>query len=444
MLDNFIKTATEWGTRLLDVHFWWQLLCILVAISIALFINRRVQILLQTKNRQHIGFRHVAVRTVQRLLWPLTSLLLLLPAKAVFVKHRLPSNLLEIAVPILLALALIRTSVYILRKAFNDSPLVKSSENILVSMIWGGVVLHLVGWLPAALKLLDSLALNLGDMRVSILNVFQFILLISATFAIATWLAGLLNNWLQKSEHISPSMQIAFSKFSRFILLTLAFLIALNAMGINLSSLAIFGGALGVGLGFGLQRIASNFISGFILVMDRSIKPGDIITVGNQFGWVHQLNARYVVVRNREGVDTLIPNENLITREVINWSYSDRNVRISIKLQVSYNDDPAQAMNILMDCAFASPRVLQDPPPVVQLTEFADSGIGLELMVWYSDPENGSGSIRSDIHLAIWKAFKEANITIPYPQRDLHIKSGLLPVSLGQESDNIKNETLPQ
>ncbi len=199
---------------------------------------------------------------------------------------------------------------------------------------------------------------------------------------------------------------------------------ALNAVGINLSSLAVFGGALGVGLGFGLQRIASNFISGFILVFDRSIKPGDIITVGDKFGWVEQLNARYVVVRNREGVDTLIPNENLITSEVINWSYADTNVRMIIKVQISYNDDPEQALALMLDCAKVSPRILTEPPPTVRLMAFADSGIELQLRVWIADMEKGTGEIRSAINLAIWRTFKENNITIPYPQRDLHIKSG--------------------
>ena len=213
------------------------------------------------------------------------------------------------------------------------------------------------------------------------------------------------------------------SKFSRFLLITLAFLLALNAVGINLSSLAIFGGALGVGLGFGLQRIASNFISGFILVMDRSIKPGDIITVGTKFGWVQELNARYIVVRNRDGVDTLIPNENLITSEVINWSYKDPNVRVTVTVQISYEDDPEQAMELILGCAKASPRVIDDPEPTVRLTQFADNGIELQLRFWIEDPVNGFAGVKSDVHVAIWRAFKQAGITIPYPQRDLHIKS---------------------
>jgi len=206
-------------------------------------------------------------------------------------------------------------------------------------------------------------------------------------------------------------------------LLTIAFLIALSAVGINLSSLAIFGGALGVGLGFGLQRITSNFICGFILVMDRSVKPGDNITVGENFGWVEQMNSRYVVLRNRQGIDTLIPNENLITGEVINWSYADPNVRLEIDVQISYQDDPEQAMQLMLDCAFVSARVLHDPEPSVRLLQFADSGMKLQLRVWIADMENGSGSVRSEINLAIWRSFKTHGVTMPFPQREITIKS---------------------
>jgi len=323
----------------------------------------------------------------------------------------------------MLALALIRFSVYLLRKAFNVSPVLKSSENLLAALIWLVVALHLFGWLPPVLDFLDSLALNLGEQRISLLSVINFALLVALAFTLAVWLSRLISLKLQRIPSLSPSMRIGFGKFSKFILITLAFLLTLNAVGINLSSLAIFGGALGVGLGFGLQKITANFISGFILVLDRSIKPGDVISVGDQFGWVEEMNSRYVVVRNREGVDTLIPNENLITSEVINWSYADRNVRVIIKVQISYDDDPEQAMELILQCAHASPRVIAEPKPAVRLMEFADSGIELQLRVWIADPEKGTGAVKSEINLAIWRAFKQAGITIPYPQRDVHLKT---------------------
>lgn len=418
---NWLQLQLE---LLLSPATWWQLAILLLAAVAASLVNRRIQNLLETQASATLrGFRHIAVRSAQRLLWPLIALAIALPAKAILAWYQLPLQLLQIAASILWALALIRFSVYLLRKAFTINPLLKSSENALSMLVWAGVVLHLLGWLPSVLLFLDSLAFTLGDSRISVLSVMKLLLLVIFAFTVAIWMSDVISRQLRQSANISPSMQVGFNKFSKFILLTLAFLFALNSVGINLNSLAVFGGALGVGLGFGLQRIASNFISGFILVLDRSIKPGDVITVGDKFGWVEALNSRYVVVRNREGVDTLIPNENLITSEVINWSYADPNVRVIIKVQISYDDDPELAMALLLECANASKRILQEPAPGVRLMEFAESGIELQLRIWISDPENGTGSIKSDVNLAIWRAFKANNITIPFPQRDLHIKS---------------------
>lgn len=404
-------------------EYWWQCLVLVVAISLSALINARLQSVLEQSNTQSTGLRHIAVRGAQRIVWPLTTLVFILIAIGILENYGLPVAILAVASPILAALALIRLCVYILRKSFASNPIMRSSENVLVLLVWSIVIMHLLGWLPAALTMLDSMALTIGETRVTVLSAFQLLFIVAFAFILAVWIADLINRQVARVPGISPSMQVGVSKLSRFLLLTLAFLLALNAVGINLSSLAIFGGALGVGLGFGLQSIASNFISGFILVLDRSIKPGDIITVGTKFGWVQELNARYIVVRNREGVDTLIPNENLITSEVINWSYADPNVRVTVPVQISYDNDPEEAMQLMMGCAFASPRVLQDPPPTVRLIEFADSGIALELRVWIADPTNGFVPVRSDINVAIWRAFKKAHIKIPYPQQDVYIKS---------------------
>ncbi|WP_240924014.1 mechanosensitive ion channel family protein [Mariprofundus ferrooxydans] len=247
---------------------------------------------------------------------------------------------------------------------------------------------------------------------------------VAGCWLLALWLANVIEQSLNRSEHFSSSARVALAKFSRFFLITIAILIAMDAVGIDLTALAVFGGAVGVGIGFGLQRITSNFISGFILLLDRSIKPGDVITVRDKFGWVQELHARYIVVRDRDGVETLIPNENLVTSEVINWSYSDPNLRMKIRVQISYDDDPEQAMELMLDCARASPRVLTEPEPLCRLIDFGDNGIVLELRIWIADPQNGLGGPRSEVNLAIWRAFKQTGITIPYPQRDIHIKNG--------------------
>lgn len=422
MTDALLAFGEQWMDEVAEPVFWWQVLLLITAFGVSALINRRLQAVLESGNITTSGFRHMAIRSAQRLLWPLSMLALVIPARAILDHYLLPSQLLHVAVPILMALAAVRFGIYVLRKAFTANPLLKSSENVLVLVIWIIVILHLMGWLPAVLDMLDSMAFQMGETRVSLLDTINLLVLVGVAFTLAIWLSEMINRQISKTAYISPSMRVGINKFSKFLLITLAFLLALNAVGINLNSLAIFGGALGVGLGFGLQRIASNFISGFILVLDRSIKPGDVITIGDKFGWVEKLNARYVVVRNREGVDTLIPNENLITSEVINWSYSDRNVRLSVPVQISYDDDPEEAMGLMLECARVSPRVLTDPEPSVRLMEFGDNGIELQLRVWVADPEAGFGNVRSEINLAIWRAFKQAGITIPFPQRDVHIK----------------------
>lgn len=406
-----------------QAEFWYQIIAVLICLALALLVNKVASRYLHDAGGQ--GLKHVALRSSHRILPPFAMAALLSLVSTVFTELGWPVGVLTILIPISLALGLIRLLVYILRKAFLSSPIVKSVEPMLTTLIWLVVVLHLAGWLTPVMQAMDQLAFTIGESRLSLLGGVKLVLIVILAFTLALWLAELINQRMKQARHISPSMQVGFSKFSKFFFITLAFLIALNAVGINLSSLAVFGGALGVGLGFGLQRIASNFISGFILVLDRSIKPGDVISVGDSFGWVHELKARYVVVRNREGVDTLIPNENLITSEVTNWSYEDRNVRLKVTVQISYDDDPEQAMALMLNCAKESKRVIDIPEPTVMLKNFADSGIELELRVWIGDPEQGPDSVRSDINLAIWRAFKQQGITIPYPQRDLHIKTDL-------------------
>jgi len=218
-------------------------------------------------------------------------------------------------------------------------------------------------------------------------------------------------------------MQVMLTKISKFSLYGLAILFALKSVGIDLTAFAVFSGAIGVGIGFGLQRIFSNFISGFILLFDRSIRPGDVISIGDRFGWVQSLHARYVVVKDRDGVETLIPNENLITSEVTNWSYSDRAVRTRIPVQISYDDDPEIAMQLLLDATDDKARILKKPEPAARLLGFGDNGIDLELRIWINDPEEGVANVVSDVNVSIWKSFKEHKITIPFPQRDVRIVS---------------------
>lgn len=407
---------------------WLELTILLAAALGAALVDRTLgQSLVQrTARSQDSGVGELALKTLQRILFPISMLLGVFAGRALLRHWGDPVDLLNLAVPLLTSLASIRIVVYFLRKTFRPGPAVKAWENLIATSIWIVVALHLLGWLPAVLEALDGVSMQVGSVRVSLLESGKLILSLVALWILALWLARLIENRVTRTQYISPGMQVALVKLSKFVLLVVAFIAALKVVGIDLTALAVFGGAVGVGLGFGLQRIASNFISGFIVLFDRSIRPGDVITIDNTFGWVQELRARYVVVRDRDGVERLIPNETLITTEVINWSYTDTNVRLKLPVSISYDDDPEQAMALMLAAAKANPRVLDDPAPATRLMRFGDNGIELELRVWIQDPQEGLGSVRSDVNLAIWRAFKAAGISIPFPQRDLHIRSGAL------------------
>ncbi len=424
---DFQALFGAWQTLIRDPLFWWEVAVLVLAAAGALLVRRALSQGLADRTEQGAEsmVRHLALKTLQRILFPATMLLGVLAGRALLQQQDNPVGLLNLAVPLLVSLATIRTLVYFLRKTFRPGPMVKAWENLIATSVWIVVALHLLGWLPEILEALDGMAMQVGGSRVSVLAGLKLLLMVALLWLLALWLGRLIEHRISRAEYVSASMQVALAKLSKFILLVLAFLLALDAVGINLTALTVFGGAFGVGLGFGLQRIASNFISGFIVLFDRSIRPGDVITIGEKIGWVQELRARYVVVKDRDGVERLIPNEMFITNEVINWSFSDRNVRLKVPVTISYDNDPEQALALMREAAMANSRVLVDPEPATRLIAFGDSGIVLELRVWIADPQAGMASVRSDINLAIWRAFKEAGIVIPYPQRDLHIRSGL-------------------
>ncbi|MEN8761662.1 MAG: mechanosensitive ion channel domain-containing protein [Thiogranum sp.] len=422
---DYLNKITDWLSHLDYQSLGWEVLVLVLAVAGALFVHRTLgRFLLETSSgldARHI--RRITLRSVQRIVFPLSMLLVALVGRVVLQHHQVAVPLLlTLAVPLMMSLAAIRLTIYILRQALRPGPAAKAWEHLIRTSIWLLVALHLLGWLPKVARALDAFGYSFGSVRVSLLTVLELSLVIGVLMVLAAWLSKTIEAAVSHSSYLSSGVKIGLSKTAKLVLYTLAGLLSLNAVGIDLSALAVFGGALGVGLGFGLQRIASNFISGFILVFDRSIRPGDVISINQKFGWVQELRARYIVVRDRDGVETLIPNENLITTEVINWSYSDKQVRIKLPVQISYEDDPEAAMAILAQVAQGASRVLRNPPPAARLMGFGDSGIDLELRAWIRDPQQGVNNVRSELNMGIWKGFKAAGITIPYPQQDLHVK----------------------
>ena len=413
----------ELGSRSVAVLLT-QFSILLAAVVVALVVHRYMQKGFERRLEEaQLGtFNTLSLKFAQRLAMPLLLLLAVSLVRLVIVHYGYPTPLIDVLARLLLALATVRLIVYALRVGIAPGPTLKAWEKIISTTIWVLVALYILDWLPSVEAFLEQIAITVGESRFSLLMAVKLVVLCALYVLLALWLSGIIEQRLKNARTISVSLRVGIAKVVKVALLTVAFLLAMSEAGLNLATLTVFGGALGVGIGFGLQKIVSNFISGFILLGDRSIRPGDVISIGNTYGWVRELRARYIVVRNRDGVETLIPNENLVTTDVINWSYSDRHVRVKIPVQISYADDPEQAMAILEAAATANSRVLKNPEPAVRLLKFADSGIELELRVWLIDPQEGVGNVRSDINQAIWRGFKEAGITIPYPQRDVHLR----------------------
>ena len=288
---------------------------------------------------------------------------------------------------------------------------------------WSIAALSILRLLEPTVRLLDSLAITLGETRISLFLVLKGMLLALVLLWLATTLVRLLQRRIERSKSLTPSVRLLITQITRFTLILVAILIAVQSVGIDLTAFAVFSGALGVGIGFGLQKIVSNIISGIILLTDRSIKPGDVIEVTGAYGVVNSLGARYASVVTRDGVEYLIPNEELIANTVVNWSFSNRRVRRRLKIGISYDSDVELAMKLCMEAALETDRVLQDPRPNCLLVGFGDSSVDLELRFWIEDPEQGVANVSSLVLLAVWHKFKEKGIEIPFPQRDLHLRS---------------------
>ncbi len=355
-----------------------------------------------------------------RVIFPLTSLCLVLIGKALL-RHSYHVNLLNIAVALLVSLALVRLIVYVLRNIFAPSGWLHTSERFIAVLIWLGVALHITGFLPEIERVFDELSFTVGTHRFSLLLVVQTVFTVGITLLLALWLGSVLERRILGANQLDMNLRVVATKLIRAVLLVAGILIALPILGIDITVLSVFGGALGVGLGLGLQKIASNYVSGFIILLDKSIHLDDIITADNRYGSVSRLTARYIVLKALDGTEAIIPNDTLITSTVVNHSYSDRKIRIGIPVQISYGSSLETAMNIVLLTAQHHPRVINDPEPKVYLKEFAENGINLELSIWISDPEEGQLSLRSDINLEIWHEFQKQGIEIPCPQRAIRI-----------------------
>ncbi|MBR1155129.1 mechanosensitive ion channel domain-containing protein [Bradyrhizobium sp. JYMT SZCCT0428] len=294
---------------------------------------------------------------------------------------------------------------------------------------WLVAALSVVGQLQPTLDLLDSDAASivLGGLRLTPLVLIK----LGALLIVALWLTNIASNFVEsritRSADLTPSIQVLLVKMIRMGLMVLAIIIALSAVGINLSALAVFSGAVGVGIGIGLQKIVANFISGIILLADKSVKPGDLVTIGDSSGRISAMKTRYISVAAGDGREFLIPNEDLVTQKVVNWTYTDKNTLVKVLFGTNYDADPRLVCKLAIEIAAAAPRAIKNKPPNCILTEFAEAGMKFSLTFWISDPD-GMDTVKSDVMLALWDAFKREGIRVPYPVREIRVRGGALPV----------------
>lgn len=408
----------------------WQLAVVIAACAAAWAINGllRARVMRYAPEHWKLG-----IGGINRVLFPLSTLLFVLTGKLILAYWQHTSFLLLVS-KLLLAMAAIRLVVYALRYIIEPGGLLKTLENTIAGAIWILLALHLSGILPEILSALEAIEFKIGKNPVNLLLALQGILTILITIFIALWCSRIFENRLLRVNNINMNLRVVLAKLLRVMLLFIAVLIALSAVGLDITMLSVFGGALGVGLGFGLQRIASNYVSGFIILLDKSMQIGDVVTIDVHYGVVSDLRTRYLVLRKLDGTEVIIPNETLITNPVINHSFTDHKARVQMPIQVSYDSVLELAMQLMQEVAVRHSRVLVEPAPSVQIRGFGESGIDLMLIVWIPDPEEGSAALQSEIYLQIWQAFKQNNISIPFPQREVRIlnsNAGNLNAKLG-------------
>ncbi len=418
-LDQILKALTE-GLRTLAAQFatvWVPIqlglivLAALVGWAIAKLVRRRVDLGALTMGWP-IHLR-LALRALADNLGAIVFILLLLVMRSALEAMGLPSRfyLLGVAASLATAWVVIAVLASLIQNRFVN--------RVVSTLAWTLAALSILGLLEPVREALDATAIVIGGLRISVLLVLKVTALLLLTLWVATVVGNFIDRRIRSYQDLTPSIQVLLGKLIRIALVIFAVLIALSSVGIDFSALALFSGAVGVGVGFGLQKIVSNLVSGIILLADKSIKPGDVISVGETYGWVEAMGARYIAVVSRDGREYLIPNEDFITQRVINWSYSKDDVRLNVDFGVDVTADPHRVRRVAAEAIVSVPRVLPDPAPVCHFMGFAAKSLDFSLRFWIRDPEEGVSNVKSAVLLALWDALKREGIPLPTPVQDL-------------------------
>ena len=402
---------------LLSMPTLWQLFAILVALGLSFFSN---QIIKNYVVGSAVNNWKMATDGLVRIISPIIILIVLFFSK-IYLDTFQTTPFLHIAISLVNALIVIRLGVYFIRYLTKPRPWIRALENTIASLVWVIVALYLFGLLSPIRETLDQVQFSFGDNNFSLFLVFQVIFGSALAVLFAVTLGQFIENRLMKVDQLDMNARVMLNKVFKITLYVVAVVVALSSIGLDLTFLSVFGGAFGVGLAFGMQKIASNYVCGFIILLDKSIHIGDILMVGEHYGVVTLIRSRYTVLRKLDGIEVIIPNETLISENIINHTLTDRKSRISIDVQISYKSSVDKAFEILLNSAKNESRVLNDPAPSVFLMKFADSGIDLMLSFYIVDPEEGSWGLKSDIYREIWNEFQKQDIEIPYPYRTVEI-----------------------
>ncbi len=402
---------------LLSIPTLWQLCAILAALGLSFFTN---QIIKNYVVGSAVNNWKMATDGLVRIISPIIILIVLFLSK-IYLDTFQTTSILHIAISLINALIVIRLGIYFIRYLIKPSPWIRALENTIASLVWVIVALYLFGLLSPIRETLIQVQFSFGDNNFSLFLVLQVIFGSALAVLFAVTLGQFIENRLMKVDQLDMNARVMLNKILKITLYVVAVVVALSSIGLDLTFLSIFGGAFGVGLAFGMQKIASNYVCGFIILLDKSIHIGDILMVGEHYGAVTLIRSRYTVLRKLDGIEVIIPNETLISENIINHTLTDRKSRISIDVQISYKSSVDKAFEIMLNSAKNESRVLNDPEPSVFLMKFADSGIDLMLSFYIVDPEEGSWGLKSDIYREIWNEFQKHGIEIPYPYRTVEI-----------------------
>jgi small-conductance mechanosensitive channel len=421
--EPLLSAARSVGAEVTSPWFYLQFGLILAGAGIAYAAEAAIRVRVDMTSlamRWPLPLRHF-VRVLVGSASTAVFAILMIAARVVMYHSTWPSRsyLLVVAAKLALAWLVIRLVTSVIRNAF----IVK----VVSLSAWLVAALSIIGQLDTAVDALDSISVVLGGLRLTPLLLIK----LGALLIVALWLTNIASNFaesrINRATDLTPSIQVLLVKMIRMGLMVVAIAIALSAVGINLSALAVFSGAVGVGIGIGLQKIVANFISGIILLADKSVKPGDLVTIGDSSGRISAMKTRYISVAAGDGREFLIPNEDLVTQKVVNWTYTDKNTLVKIPFGTNYDADPRLVCKLAIETAAAAPRALKNKPPNCILIEFAEAGMKFSLTFWIADPD-GMDNVKSDVMLALWDAFKREGIRVPYPVRELRIRGGALPV----------------